>query len=63
MDDVQVGEGNAATSATLPLTRTVGPLAPAATIAFATGDGSAVHPSDYVSATGTRTFRGTFLFA
>jgi len=52
--DVRAGEG--AGSLTFTITRQAGLLAPAATVSFATVDGSARAPADYAAATGSRTF-------
>jgi len=62
----QIAVGNAqasesAGSLTFTITREAGLLAPAATVAFATADGSATAPADYAAASGSRTFPGTLL--
>jgi predicted extracellular nuclease len=54
--DVSITEGNSGTStATFTVTRT-GPLTAAASVAFATADGTATAGSDYVATSGTLTF-------
>lgn len=57
--DAQVTEG--AGSVTFTITRQAGLLAPAATVSFATADGSAVAPSDYTPSSGSRSFPATLL--
>lgn len=61
---IAVGDARASESAgsvTFTITREAGLLAPAATVAFATADGSAAAPADYTAAGGSRTFPGTLL--
>ena len=57
--DVRASES--AGSVTFTITRSAPLLAGAATIAFATGDGSATAPADYAAASGSRTFPAALL--
>lgn len=59
--DARVSER--AGAVTFTITREAGALAPAATVAFATADGSAHAPADYAAANGSHTFPATLLAA
>lgn len=61
VNDIQVTEGNGAVTATFTLTREAGLLAPVRTISFATADGSARAPADYVATSGSLTFPAPFI--
>ncbi len=61
IDDVQVTESSAAVSATFTIVRSAGTLAPATSVTFATADGSATAPADYVAATGSVAFAAALL--
>ncbi len=54
--DVQVTEANSSVNATFTITRQAALLAPPISVAFTTGDGSAVAPADYSATSGTRSF-------
>ena len=61
---IVVGDAQASESAgsvTFTITRNAGLLAGAATVAFATGDGSATAPADYAATSGSHTFPATLL--
>ena len=59
VDDATASES--AGSLTFTITRNAGLLAGAATVAFATADGSATAPADYGAASGSRTFPAALL--
>lgn len=62
VDNASVTEGNGGVTATFTLTRSAALLAPPTSVSFATVDGSARSPADFVSARGTRGFPRPFIF-
>ena len=61
INDVTVNETNGLASATFTVTRTVGALAPATAVAYATANGSARAPGDYTPTSGTLSFGALLL--